>query len=78
MVPDRDVRLAIGRWGWLHVRTLVEEHAAGHIDGQAGQVVRFAGNEERRRNFIGRAIVGGIEDLLFCAFVRHQAADLNP
>ncbi|MGE0815855.1 MAG: glycosyltransferase [Vicinamibacterales bacterium] len=26
---DRDVSLAIGRWGWLHVRALVEEHAEG-------------------------------------------------
>jgi GT2 family glycosyltransferase len=27
--PDRDFSLAIGRWGWLHVRTLVEEHEHG-------------------------------------------------
>ena len=27
--PDRDFSLAIGRWGWLHVRVLVEEHAKG-------------------------------------------------
>ena len=27
--PDRDLSLAVGRWGWLHVRTLVEEHEAG-------------------------------------------------
>ncbi len=27
--PDRDFSLAVGRWGWLHVRTLVEEHARG-------------------------------------------------
>ena len=27
--PDRDVSLAVGRWGWLHVRTLVEEHERG-------------------------------------------------
>ena len=27
--PDRDLSLAIGRWGWLHVRTLVEEHENG-------------------------------------------------
>ena len=27
--PDRDFSLAIGRWGWLHVRALVEEHEAG-------------------------------------------------
>jgi GT2 family glycosyltransferase len=26
---DRDVSLAIGRWGWLHVSTLVEEHEHG-------------------------------------------------
>ena len=27
--PDRDLSLAIGRWGWLHVRTLVEDHEHG-------------------------------------------------
>ena len=27
--PDRDLSLGIGRWGWLHVRTLVEEHEGG-------------------------------------------------
>ncbi len=27
--PNRDLSLAVGRWGWLHVRTLVEEHEAG-------------------------------------------------
>ena len=27
--PDRDLSLAVGRWGWLHVLTLVEAHEAG-------------------------------------------------
>ena len=27
--PDRDLSLGIGRWGWLHVRTLLEEHEGG-------------------------------------------------
>jgi cellulose synthase/poly-beta-1,6-N-acetylglucosamine synthase-like glycosyltransferase len=27
--PDRDLSIAMGRWGWLHVRTLVEEHERG-------------------------------------------------
>jgi len=27
--PDRDLSLAIGRWAWLHVRALVEEHEGG-------------------------------------------------
>jgi len=26
---DRDLSLAVGRWGWLHVRTVVEEHEHG-------------------------------------------------
>ncbi|MEP7116426.1 MAG: hypothetical protein ABI880_02520, partial [Acidobacteriota bacterium] len=26
---DRDLSIAVGQWGWLHVRALVEEHAAG-------------------------------------------------
>jgi hypothetical protein len=27
--PDRDLSLAVGRWGWLHVRTVLEEHEHG-------------------------------------------------
>jgi GT2 family glycosyltransferase len=27
--PDRDFSISVGRWGWLHVQALVEEHAAG-------------------------------------------------
>jgi GT2 family glycosyltransferase len=27
--PDRDLSMATGRWGWLHVETLVEEHERG-------------------------------------------------
>jgi hypothetical protein len=27
--PDRDLSVAIGRWGWLHLRSLVEEHEDG-------------------------------------------------
>ncbi len=26
---DRDLSIAVGRWGWLHVRALIEEHAEG-------------------------------------------------
>jgi hypothetical protein len=26
---DRDLSIAIGRWGWLHLRTLVEDHERG-------------------------------------------------
>jgi hypothetical protein len=26
---DRDLSLAIGRWGWIHLKTLVEEHEQG-------------------------------------------------
>ena len=27
--PDRDLSLAVGRWGWLHVHTVMEEHEHG-------------------------------------------------
>jgi GT2 family glycosyltransferase len=27
--PDRDLSVAVGRWAWLHVRTVLEEHAHG-------------------------------------------------
>jgi hypothetical protein len=26
---DRDLSLAVGRWGWLHLKTLMEEHEHG-------------------------------------------------
>ena len=26
---DRDLSLAVGRWGWMHVRTLLEDHEGG-------------------------------------------------
>jgi hypothetical protein len=29
--PDRDLSMAIGRWGWLHVSTLVEDHERGSL-----------------------------------------------
>ena len=34
--PDRDLSLSVGRWGWLHVRTLVEEHERGRCLCRAG------------------------------------------
>ncbi|MEZ5419270.1 MAG: glycosyltransferase [Vicinamibacterales bacterium] len=33
---DRELSLAVGRWGWLHVRTLVEEHDHGRCLCRAG------------------------------------------
>jgi GT2 family glycosyltransferase/DNA-binding beta-propeller fold protein YncE len=27
--PNRDLSVAVGHWGWLHLRALVEEHAGG-------------------------------------------------
>ena len=27
--PDRDLSVAVGRWGWLHLRSVVEEHEHG-------------------------------------------------
>ncbi|MEM7416502.1 MAG: glycosyltransferase [Gemmatimonadota bacterium] len=27
--PDRDLSVAVGRWGWLHARSVVEEHEKG-------------------------------------------------
>ena len=37
---DRDVSLACGSWGWLHVRALVEEHSDGRCLARVGTHLR--------------------------------------
>ena len=37
---DRDISLAIGRWGWLDLRALIEEHGAGRCLLRVGTRVR--------------------------------------
>jgi DNA-binding beta-propeller fold protein YncE len=39
---DRDLSLAVGRWGWLDMRVLVEEHAAGRCLLRLGTRLRFS------------------------------------
>ena len=45
---DRDLSVAVSRWGWLHVRSLVEEHADGRCLFRVGMLLRpsFAGAVE--------------------------------
>jgi GT2 family glycosyltransferase/DNA-binding beta-propeller fold protein YncE len=38
---DRDLSLAVGHWGWLDLRALVEEHAEGHCLVRVGTRFRF-------------------------------------
>jgi GT2 family glycosyltransferase/DNA-binding beta-propeller fold protein YncE len=38
---DRDVSVAVGRWGWLDLRVLVEEHAEGRCLVRVGTRYRF-------------------------------------
>jgi hypothetical protein len=38
---DRDITLAVGRWGWLTVQTLIEEHASGKVLLRVGERVRL-------------------------------------
>ena len=40
--PDRDFSMSVGRWGWLHVRTLVEEHAQGRCLFRVGSRLRLS------------------------------------
>lgn len=42
---DRDISIGVGRWGWLHLRALVEEHAEGRTLLRVGIRLRpgFAG-----------------------------------
>ena len=39
---DRDISVAVGRWGWLHVRVLVEEHAQGRCLFRVGTRLRLS------------------------------------
>lgn len=48
---DRDLSLAVGRWGWLHVRALVEEHAEGRC------LCRIAARLQPSVNGILRAVL---------------------
>ena len=57
--PDRDFSLAIGRWAWLHVGVLVEEHAAGR------SLVRV--RTRLRPSFVGTARGLGLAVLLATA-----------
>ncbi|MCC7125727.1 MAG: glycosyltransferase [Acidobacteria bacterium] len=41
--PDRDFSLAVGRWGWLHTRTLIEEHARGRCLFRSSTRLRLSG-----------------------------------
>ena len=45
--PDRDLSLAVGGWGWLHVRSLIEEHETGRC--------LFRVRARLRPSFIGTA-----------------------
>ena len=45
---DRDLSLAVGHWGWLDLRVLVEEHAGGRCLVRMGTRFRF-----RRTGFAG-------------------------
>jgi GT2 family glycosyltransferase len=38
---DRDIAVAVGRWGWLTVQTLIEEHASGKCLLRVGQRLRL-------------------------------------
>lgn len=40
--PDRDLSLAVGRWGWLHVSSLVEEHEGGRCLVRIGSRLRLS------------------------------------
>ncbi len=56
---DRDVSVAVSRWGWLHLRALVEEHAGGRCLCRVGLHLRpnFAGVVEMLALAVGLAVV---------------------
>jgi GT2 family glycosyltransferase len=53
---DRDLSVAIGRWGWLHVETLLEEHERG-------------GSLFRTRARLRPGLPGIVQGLVLAAFV---------
>ncbi len=48
---DRDLSIAVGRWAWLHVRALIEEHAEGRV------LCRVAARVQPSVNGILRAVL---------------------
>jgi hypothetical protein len=62
---DRDLSLAVGRWGWLHVQTVVEEHQHGACLLRVRRRLRpsFAGT--LRGATVAVVVVGGMSASIF-------------
>lgn len=55
---DRDLSIAVGRWGWLHVRALVEEHAEGRCLCRAAARLQLSVRGILRVALLSAALVG--------------------
>ncbi len=55
---DRDLSLAVGRWAWLHVRALVEEHAEGRCLCRVAARLQPSVNGILRAVLLSAALVG--------------------
>ena len=70
---DRDSSLAVGHWGWLDLRVLVEEHAEGRclVRGAPGFVQ--AGKSRRWFDLIAMASLGALATIDWPVAARHSS-----
>ena len=63
--PDRDLSLAIGKWAWLHIRSLVEDHAGGHCLFRVRARLRFSFVGTVRSSLLALVLAGGTSASIF-------------
>jgi glycosyltransferase involved in cell wall biosynthesis len=63
--PDRDLSLSVGRWGWLHVQTVMEEHEAGACLFRLRARLRPSGVGTVRGAAVAVLVAGGMSASMF-------------
>ena len=63
--PDRDLSLAIGKWAWLHTRSLVEDHEGGHCLLRVRARLRLSFVGTVRSSALALVLAGGTSTSMF-------------
>ena len=63
--PDRDLSLAIGKWAWLHTRSLVEDHEGGHCLLRVRARLRLSFVGTVRSSALALVLAGGTSASMF-------------
>lgn len=63
--PDRDLSLAVGRWAWLHIRSLVEDHEGGHCLFRVRARLRLSFVGTVRSSALALVLAGGTSASIF-------------